>query len=126
MDMSQDIIDRYQSPNGDLYQKLVNQYGPSKANYISLAAASGERTQLLSAVEFVRNGAPPSDTGTLGIFINQMVTDPLDAPLESLNTTLVNSYWAFLKRPVVLITGGIILFFLLGGWKVLQAKTAKL
>lgn len=76
-------IERYQA-GGDIYATLAAQYGTNAANSIAAAAATGDREQLTEAIAYVRNGAALDDS-TASIFIDQLLTDPLAAPLDALD-----------------------------------------
>ena len=124
--MSQDQINRYQ-PGGDLYTLLTNRYGSTLANSIAAAAATGDQTKLdyaFSALN-VPGSTEPLDTSTLDALAHQLATDPLGAPLEDLNGVLGNTFLSFLKNPMVLIAGAVVLFIALGGFGFLARKLAK-
>lgn len=118
--MDQTTIQRYQS-GGDIYATLLAQYGASAAASIAAAALSGDETQVNAALVQAKNGSP-LNTSTLGIFTNQMLTDPLAAPLASANNLLGNTVLSFLKSPWVIATLLIVGFFLLGGADFLRRK----
>lgn len=82
-DIADNVVARYQ-PGGDIYATLLSQYGQADADYIAQAAATGERAQLTEAIAYVRHGAALNDS-TAGIFLDQILTDPLDAPLDALD-----------------------------------------
>ena len=79
-------IERYQA-GGDIYATLAAQYGTNAANSIAAAAATGDREQLTEAIAYVRNGAALDDS-TASIFIDQLLTDPLAAPLDALDSAV--------------------------------------
>jgi hypothetical protein len=112
--MDQTTIQRYQV-GGDFYMTLAGQYGPAAANTIAAAAATGDVTKLNDALATARGDGPALPTDTAAIFANQLATDPLAAPLASLETVTSNSIIAFLKSPAVLFVVGLILFISLGG-----------
>ncbi len=105
--MTQDLINRYQ-PGGDIYAALLSSYGKTGADAIAQAALSGDETQINAALVQVKYGAP-LETSTLKIFGSELATDPLGAPLSSLNgflKTIVGSTIAgVLSNPWVLIAG---------------------
>ena len=100
--MEQATIDRYQA-GGDIYATLAAQYGAAAADQIAAAAATGDRAQLSDAIELARGNGPARETSTLSIFGNQLATDPLAAPLDSLNNQLGKAFWNVLKNPFVLL-----------------------
>lgn len=103
----QATITRYR-PGGDIYAKLVSQYGTSNADFIARAALTGERAQLTEAIAQVRNGEALS-TNTTAIFLNQLITDPLDAPADMVSKAVDNVGKA-LKSPVTyVVIGGLVL-----------------
>ncbi len=118
--MEQSTIDRYQ-PGGDIYTKLLAQYGQANADSIAAAARTGDETQVNSALVSAKNGAP-LNTSTWGIFGNQIITDPLAAPLEGANTLLGNTFMSFLKSPWVLVTLAVVAFFMFDGAALIRRK----
>lgn len=113
MTLSDSTIQRYQ-PGGDIYVTLVGEYGASSADAIAQAALSGDSILVANAINMAKNGAP-LDTSTLGIFADQIATDPLGAPLASLNNQFANSFSDLLKNPFVLLFTALVLLFLLRG-----------
>lgn len=79
-----DTITRYQ-PGGDIYNALAEQYGLSAADVLAAAAASGDRATLTEALANVKYGAPLNDS-TASILADQLLTDPLGAPLDALTS----------------------------------------
>ena len=120
--MTQDLIARYQQ-GGDIYQKLASQYGTSGADKIAQAALSGDESQINVALTDVKYGAP-LPTSTAGIFAEQLATDPLGAPLASVEKATSNTLLDFLKSPAVLSVIGAAAFFALGGADYLRRKLA--
>lgn len=97
-----ETIVRYQ-PNGDIYTKLVDQYGTSNADFISSAAMTGDRAKLTEAIATVSNGEALNENTSL-IFIGQLLTDPLAAPAD-----MVSKAYEKLTSPVGLaITFGLV------------------
>lgn len=74
-------IARYQ-PGGDIYAKLAGKYGTQSADLVAVAASTGDRFKITDALATVKNGAPLEDS-TSSILIDQLITDPLAAPLEA-------------------------------------------
>jgi len=109
--MDTSTIQRYQ-PGGDIYAKLVSQYGATQANAIAQAALTGDRTQITTAIASADYGAP-LNTSTFDAFVTQLETDPLGAPMESLNNQLTSVIKDLFKNPMVLLTLGLVLFFTL-------------
>ena len=99
--MTPETIQRYQA-GGDIYLSLQNQYGTAGANLIATAAQSGDATQVNDALTSVKYGAN-KDTSTLSILGNQLATDPLGAPLESLNNQLGAAVGNVFKNTWVLL-----------------------
>lgn len=118
--MDSTTINRYQAVNpdtgsaGDIYVKLLAQYGTQGANAIATAAQSGDEAAINQALTQVKYG-DPLPTSTAAIFGNQIATDPLGAPLASANNVLGNTFLSFLKNPWVLTVGVLFLFFFFGG-----------
>lgn len=115
--MTQDLINRY-LPGGDIYAKLVTLYGADNADAIATAAKTGDETQVNAALTKAKYGAP-MDTSVADIFAQQILTDPMAAPLESANTVIGNTFWSFLKNKWVLLALGVtvggFLFFTFDG-----------
>ncbi len=123
--MDQNTVQRYQ-PGGDLYAKLVSQYGQASADAIAQAAATGDRTALANAIENARGIAANSgSTSTWSNFWSQITTDPLAAPLSGANNLIGNSFLSLLKNPWVIAVIVIVLFFALGGPAFLRAAYKK-
>lgn len=83
--LTAEIIARYQ-PGGDIYATIARTYrnGLADAEYVARAAATGNRDTLAEAIAYVRNGAA-LETSTGVIFLDQVLTDPLAAPIDALN-----------------------------------------
>lgn len=120
MTLDQATIDRYQS-GGDIYQDLLSQYGQTAADAVAAAAQTGDRQNITDALVTAKYGAN-LDTSTFDIFAQQILTDPLAAPLASANNLLNNSLLDFLRSPTVLVVIGVAAFFALGGIKYLKIK----
>ncbi len=127
--MSQDLINRYQ-PGGDIYAALESQYGKAGADSIAAAALSGDETQINSVLVQLKYGAP-LETSTLKIFGSELATDPLGAPLSSLNgflRTIVGSTLAgIVTNPwvLILVGGGVAVYIARGGGVTKIVKTVK-
>lgn len=125
---------------GSYYNSLLEQYGAANADYVASVAQSGDETAVRNALSAVRvayrnsgNAAQvdsalnANDTSTLGNFWTQITTDPLAAPLDSLNNQLTKAVGNVFKNPMVLllvIVAGIGLLGYFGGWKKLVGKLA--
>jgi hypothetical protein len=118
--MNQDLIDRYQN-GGDIYAAIAAKYGAGTADAAASAALTGDETQINKVL-----AGPLLNTSTASIFLNQIETDPLGAPLASLENLTKNSLLDFLKSPSVLLVLAGIAFFMLGGAEVLKEQVAKL
>lgn len=121
-----DLDPRY-SPGGDIYEKLVSQYGRDGAETVYAAAKSDEKGAIANALAELKHGpAPTGSSSTLGIFLDRITTDPFAAPLESANkaiTTIGNSaLFGLLKNPAVLVVvvGALALYF----WPVISRLLA--
>lgn len=103
---------------GDYYNALSDQFGPDAANYVAQAAATGDEIALNYALSAARTSKrtgtpvalvdqtyyPNADrVTTLGNFVNQIATDPLAAPLDSLNNQLKNATKNVFGNPFVLL-----------------------
>jgi hypothetical protein len=96
--MDATLIARY-SPSGDIYASLAAKYGPAAANSIYAAAQTGDRTKVTDAIDLAANGAPLNDS-TTSIFMDQMETNPLAAPLESASNLAVKCRSAVVRSAV--------------------------
>ena len=126
---------RYEQ-GGDLYPKLVTQYGQAAADQIAAAAAGGDATDLANALENARNVTPEKDTSTLSIFTDQITTDPLSAPvdyatgviqksLNALNKGIGSSFLSLLMNPWVIFGSALALFLYFGGLGWIKRKFFK-
>jgi len=122
--MDTTTVNRYQ-PGGDIYAKLLAQYGQGNADAIAQAARSGDESQVNAAIVNAKYG-PALDTSTLDAFGNQLATDPLGAPLAGLNNIVGNTVFSFLQSPWVLGAVALGLFFFFGGADYLRRKLANL
>ena len=115
--MSQTLIDRYQA-GGDIYAAIAAAHGVGAADAIATAALSGDETQIntvyatyMTAAGNAVTPSPLADTSILNALGNQLATNPLGAPLASLNTMLSNTFGSLFKNPAVLVVGVVVLFF---------------
>jgi len=121
--MDQTLINRYQ-PGGDLYKAEQNLFGADGANAIANAALTGDETQITAVREQLQFGAD-KPTNTAAIFTNQILTDPLAAPLAGANNLIGNSVLSFLKNPWVLVAVAVIVFGAMGGFAWIGRKSFK-
>lgn len=113
--MMDDLTIRRYQPGGDIYATLQGQYAKQDVDNIAAAALTGDRTKVTDAIEIARGHGTERETSTLAILGNQLTTDPLGAPLDTLNTAATNTLFSFLKNPMALIVIGTVLFLALGG-----------
>lgn len=125
MQLTQSQIDNWK-PGGSTYQNAVSRFGQAVADAASNAAQQpgALESDVSSAIANATYGQPLT-TSTTGIFLNQMTTDPLAAPLQTLNTAAGNSFMALFKSPWVLGTLAIVLFVWMGGLKLLKGSLKK-
>jgi hypothetical protein len=109
------------APGGDIYQELASQYGPAAADRVYRAARDGG--DIATVLGDIRNPGIGGSTSTTSILLDQLATNPLGAPLESVNRTLGNTVWSFLKAPWVLLL--LVVLALLYFWPVLRTVFAK-
>ena len=105
----------------------AHDYLPGTPAYNAVLYSQGKAAadaQLKAAIDAERNQTP-LDTSTLDIFGNQIVTDPLAAPLCGANTIIGNSFWSFLKSPWVVLAVAVALFGALGGFGWIGRKIFK-
>ncbi len=119
--MDQQTIARYQA-GGDIYAQLQSTYGTTSADAIAAAAATGDETQVNAAISNAKYGAP-LDSSTWDILENQLATNPLGAPLDSLNNQLSTLVKNIFGNPyVLLLLAAAIFFFVFDGMKLLRGK----
>lgn len=107
--MTQSLITRYQ-PGGDIYNAISAKYGQAAADATAQAALSGDETQINAALTTAIYGQPlPTSTAT--IFVDNMATNPLGAPLSGLDTILTNTLNSLLTNKTVLLIGAGTVFF---------------
>lgn len=94
-------ISRY-APGGDIYQTLATAYGTAGAEKVYAAALSGDRGAITDAIVQVKHGQPLNDS-TAEIFLQQITSDPLAAPIESLNNQVGKVFKNLLLNPFALI-----------------------
>lgn len=99
-------VSRY-APGGDIYQTLATSYGNAAAQKVYNAALTGDRGAITEALATVRNGPPLTDS-TAEIFLQQITTDPLAAPIESLNNQVGNVFKNLLLNPFALVALGVV------------------
>jgi hypothetical protein len=118
-------LDRY-APGGDIYNTLQARYGTASADAIYAAAQTGDRLQLASAIASAKGDGPVLDGNTGAIFVNQLETDPLSAPLGAANNLIGNSVFSVLKNPYVVAGIAAGLFFFFGGADIIRRHFKKL
>lgn len=118
-----ELATRY-APGGDIYAANAEAYGIVGAERLWTAYQSGGRPAVGEAVKALKLGPNPPSTSTLAILANQLATDPLAAPAESLNRQLGLAVWNVLKNPFVLLALGLAFFFWVGGLGFLRKKVA--
>ena len=121
--MTLDTVDRY-LPGGDIFAQLEAQYGFDAAYSIAEAASTADPTAVNAALVKVKfgNNLP---TDTFNIFLDQITTDPLAAPLGALDGQLSKAVMNLLKNPFVLGALALGLFFAFGGADVIRRKLSK-
>lgn len=95
---------------GTAYAFFEKNYGTSNADIIASAAASGDRATLTDAIAQVKWGNPLNDS-TVEILAENLITDPLGAPLDALDAgvnQLFNS--TGLKTIAVVVVAGLVIF----------------
>ena len=111
-------------PGGDIYASIESTYGTAAADAVATAAGTGDETAVNTALAAAKFGNP-LNTSTASIFAQQIMTDPLAAPLASANTVLSNTALSFLKNPMVLLVIAAALFFWMGGLALLKGSLKK-
>lgn len=113
---------RYQ-PGGDIYQRLVDEYGRAGADKIAAADASGGTYAVNEALASVRSG-PRLNESTFSIFTQQITTDPLAAPLAAADSQIGKAVLNVFKNPWVLAALALYVFLQLGGWNYIRRQIA--
>jgi len=121
--MDNALIQRY-APGGDIYQSLAASYGTAAADRIYVAAQTGDRPTVTAAIAQEKYGNPLTDS-TAAIFAQQVVTDPLAAPAEALNSQIGKAFANLFKSPWILVVVVGVAFFYLGGGSYLKGILAK-
>lgn len=102
-------VSRY-APGGDIYQALAKDYGKSGADKVYAAALTGDRGAITEALASVRNGPKLTDS-TSELFLTYITTEPLVAPIESLNNQVAKVAKSLVLNPfslVALVVVGVI------------------
>lgn len=108
-------VTRY-APGGDIYSQLVSKYGKDVAAQVYNAAQNGDRasmSQILgSAIPLGQPGGgsiqPLMDDSITDAFIDQITSDPLQAPVDALigkGSTGTGSLFGTTTSKVILIGG---------------------
>jgi len=90
------------APGGDIYQTLKAQYGQGAAERVYRAASGASGETVAEALGVIRGGEMQDDS-TWSIFFDQITTDPLAAPIESLNNQVGNVFKNLLVNPFALL-----------------------
>lgn len=97
-------------PGNAAYNAAVERFGNKTANAIYMASLIDDggvtlRNALNDAAQAERGRdlARPGSDSTLENFVEQVTTDPLAAPLDSLNNQIGNAVWNVVKNPFVLL-----------------------
>jgi len=104
-------LERY-APGGDIFASLAQKYGPDAAERVYSAAQTGDRAAISDALATERFGGFRDDS-TLSNFVKQITSDPLAAPLDSLNDQLQKGFSNVFRNPFVvgLVIVVVVLFF---------------
>lgn len=129
--MTSTQIQRYQ-PGGDLFATLQDRYGHNIAQRAAQLAADDDPEELQRLLSDARPGGynigdPLLNDSTLGNFVDQLTTDPLAAPLDSLNEQLKKAVQNVVGNPFVLaavVFGLLVLLAWLGGLSGVRRRLA--
>lgn len=116
-------MNRY-APDGDIYASIADQYGTSAAQraYAASLVDDGGVT-LRNVLSNLHTGSTdPGSTSTWSNFWRQITTDPLAAPLDSLDNQLGNAVLNVFKNPFVLLLVAGLVFHWFGGFTWLKRK----
>ena len=103
------------------YMRGTAKFNATAAKYGEAAAIA----QWQAAIDAERNQTP-LDTSVLSIFTDQIITDPLDAPTDSLNNQLGKAFKNVFGKPwvavlAIVIAAGLFLYFFGNPFKRRQA-----
>jgi hypothetical protein len=96
----EELAQRY-APGGDIYAANEARYGTAGADLINRGFIRDGRSGAAIAAGNLHTPTGGGSTSTAAIFLDQITTDPLAAPLESANKVIGNSVSSFLKNPWV-------------------------
>lgn len=111
------------APGTTRYNSIAADYGTAGADYVYSQILTGREDALPDALGQLKYGADRNDSAT-SLFITQITTDPLAAPLESANNQIGNAIKNVVKNPWVLVAVVLVVFHLLGGFDYLKRKLA--
>ena len=97
-----ETIELYQQ-GGTAYAFFEKNYGTNAANIVASAAASGDRATLTDAIAQVKYGQPLNDS-TVSILTEQLLDDPLGAPLDALDSGVSQIFNSSGVKTVVVVT----------------------
>ena len=117
-------LDQRYAPGGDIYADNATKYGVDGAELIWRGYQRDGRQGAAIAAGNLASPGVGGSTSTLAIFAEQLVTDPLAAPLESANNQIGKAVWNVVKNPFVLLALGLVLFLWLGGANYLRKQLA--
>lgn len=83
-------VARYQR-GGDIYASVSHTYGVNVADQVAAAAANGDRAAISDILGGAATGVSQLDGSTASIFGDQIMNDPLGAPIEAVNKALVGA-----------------------------------
>ena len=126
--MDQATILRYQ-PGGDIYASIAAEHGTDAAGAVAAAALSGDETQINAALapyqSMSGNSTVPAVSGpttTLGVLetyspadVANNATNYWGTQANSVGATLFKNLFGNSLTYFVLLIGGVVLFFYLGG-----------
>ena len=115
---------------GDMWEAVGKKYGREAAEQLSNIAEAGDLTQFNFALSSLnRSGVVSpvqnSRTSTLWNFTDQLLTDPLAAPADSLNNQLGKAFKNIFGSPWILVALAAVVFFWIGGAQWSKGKLAR-
>lgn len=103
------------APGGDIYASLQKQYGTDAANRMYQAALTEDPYDDNATLTQIKHGKSLNDS-TASLFIENVTTNPLGAPLDSLNNQIGNAVLSVLKNPWVVAALAVFIFYQFGGF----------
>jgi hypothetical protein len=120
--MNSGLIARYQI-GGDIYYSLTQRFGEAIAAQAAAHARNEDSAAITALLTRAKHGAPLNDS-TADAFVDQIITDPFNAPAAGLNAQIGRLFANLFSNPWLLAAAALALFLALGGGDFLRRKLA--